>query len=219
MDAVWKPLISKQQMKKLLFLFFLCTTFSLHAQIQHGEDDDEFRLIDAGIIAGANFSQVDGDFLAGFNKLGFNGGAIAQINFNQSWSIGFEIDYSQKGSRTRPDPDIINTYKLKFNYAEIPVFVNYKDHNRLIFSAGLAYGRLFSFAEYINGYETIYPESPFKKDELSYHIGGTFLIGENKHFGVNFRFQESIIVIGPSNMPNVVGLANRLLSLRGVYYF
>ncbi|MBC8173012.1 MAG: PorT family protein [Chitinophagales bacterium] len=206
-------------MRGYTFLFFLYTSFSLCAQIQHGSDDDKFRLIDAGLILGANFSQVDGDNLDGFNKLGLNTGGIAHINFNPNWSLSFEILFSQKGSRTRPDPDLINTYKLVLNYADVPVAINYKDRNRMIFSAGLAYGRLFSFAEYLNGNETNFPNDPFKNDELSFHVGGTILVGELKHFGVNFRYQQSLTTIGPSINPRVVGLTNKLLSLRGIYYF
>ena len=123
---------NQQFMLKLVFFIFLCTSLSLQAQIQHGKDDDAFQLIDAGLILGANFSQIDGDYLAGFNKLGLNGGAIAQINFNSNWSLSFELSYAQKGSATRPDPDLLNTYKLVLNYAEIPIAINYKDQNRLI---------------------------------------------------------------------------------------
>ncbi|MBC8047484.1 MAG: PorT family protein [Fimbriimonadaceae bacterium] len=205
-------------MNRILFFIFLCTSFSLQAQIKHGKDDDQFRIFDVGLIAGFNASQVDGDNLAGFYKMGLNTGGVAHINFNEDWSLSFEILFTQKGARTRPDPDAINVYKLTMNYAEVPVAINYNDQNRFIFSAGLGYGRLFKVVELINGLDNNNDDA-FYSDEVSYHFGGTILIGEEKHFGVNFRYQGSITAVGQSLNPTLPGAINRLLSFRGIYYF
>lgn len=208
-------------MKRNLFVFiFLCTCFSLRAQIQHGKDDDKFRLIDAGPVIGFNASQVDGDLYAGFYKFGINAGAAANINFNQQWSLGFEILFSQKGAHSNFSENNTNdVYNLTLNYAEIPVMINYKDQNRMIFSAGLAYGRLLEYKLIYNG-SVIRNDDAYYNDELSYHIGGTLLTGENKHFGINLRYQGSITAIGVAS-PNsrLAGAINRLISVRGIYYF
>lgn len=197
----------------------LCTPFYLFAQINAGDpNDQDFHVFEGGLSAGINFSQVDGDDLAGFNKLGFQAGPILHINWTQNWSTSFEILFTQKGSRTRPDPNIINTYKLTMNYAEIPVLMNYNDKNRLIFQAGLAYGRLFSVDEKINGYANTNNDA-FYNSELSYVVGGTILLGENKHWGANVRYQGSITTVGESSNANVLGLVNRVIAFRGTYYF
>ena len=88
------------------FLIWCCilSTMAVQAQIMHGNKDDNFRVFDAGVIVGMNFTQVHGDNLAGFNKFGLNTGAIAHINLNKSWSVSFEVLYTQKGSATFPDP-------------------------------------------------------------------------------------------------------------------
>jgi hypothetical protein len=47
-------------------------------------------------------TQVDGDDLAGFNKIGINVGPIIHINFNPNWSASMELLYSQKGHVQNP---------------------------------------------------------------------------------------------------------------------
>lgn len=206
-------------MRIILFSILLLPLLTTNAQIQHGPKDDNFRAFDAGAILGFNASQVDGDNLAGFNKLGFNTGAVAHINFNRQWSLGFELLFSQKGSSSFPNDNQTDTYKLTLNYAEVPVFVTFNDKSRMLFQAGFAYGRLFNVKEIINGVENLNNEDAFEKDELSYLFGATILVGANKHFGINIRYEGSITSIGNSSNPQVSGLINRLITLRGVYYF
>jgi hypothetical protein len=202
----------------LIIAAFLIAT-GLQAQIAHGNKDDNLRVFDAGVALGLNFSQVHGDNLAGFNKIGFTGGVLTHINFDPNWSIGLEVNYSQKGSATFPDPNDPFEYKLSMQYAEIPVLVNFNDKNRLIFSGGLAYGRLFSVREVVNGNETSNISEAISNDELSFIMGGTILIGEMRHFGANFRYQRSITTVGESAQRNVPGLINVALTIRGIYYF
>lgn len=202
-----------------ILLAFLAGTITLNAQINAGNPESTtFTVFEGGIYAGMNLSQVDGDNYAGFNKLGLNAGPVVHINFTPTWSVSLEIDYTQKGSRSKPDPNNFNTYHLSMQYVEVPVLANYNDKNRLIFQAGLAYGRLFGVKEVINGVTNSNTEA-FYNDELSYVVGGTFLIGDLKHFGVNVRYEGSITAVGVSANPNVVGLVNRLITIRGVYYF
>lgn len=206
-------------MRIIIFLALFTSFITVSAQINAGDPkNNEFHLFDAGFSAGANFSQVDGDALAGFNKFGINAGPMVHVNFSPNWSASLELLYSQKGARTKPNLVTFNTYLLALDYAEVPVLANYNDKNRLIFQAGLAYGRLINVKEQVNGINTN-NEAAFYNDELSYIVGGTFLLGELKHWGVNMRYQGSITTIGPSANPKVVGLINRQLSLRGIYYF
>ncbi|HAE12861.1 MAG: PorT family protein [Chitinophagales bacterium] len=205
----------------LFFTVLVLGHFLTFGQIQHDPKDDEFHVFDAGIVGGINFTQVHGDNLAGFNKIGMNAGGIAHINFRPGWSVSFEVLYSQKGSATYPDPNDQSAfeYKLQLDYAEVPVLINYLDHNRLIAFAGLSYGRLFRAREVINGNETPNIEEGLRTSDLSYVFGGTFLIGETRHWGAQFRYQQSFLAIGDSAQPNVPGLLNVVISLRGIYYF
>ncbi len=204
-------------MRIIIFLTLALSYQALYAQINAGKpDDNTFRVFEGGVAAGVNFSQVDGDNYAGFNKIGLNAGPLVHINFNANWSLSLEIDYSQKGSKTKPDPNNYNTFIMQLHYVEVPALINYNDKNRLIFQAGAAYGRLFySYAE-ASG---IPFEGTYENDEISYVIGGTFLLGELKHWGVNVRYQGSVTSVGAPMNVNAVGLVNRLITFRGIYYF
>jgi hypothetical protein len=206
-------------MRKLFFIIFLSTSFSLCAQqVDYGIGGSKaFQVFDAGLEIGVNASQVDGDNLAGFNKIGLTTGVIANVNFSKNWFLSFELLYTQKGSHTAPGA--YNTYTLKMNYAEVPVLFNYNDRNRLLFGAGLAYGRLFGTKEYINGYENTIEDGTYFTNELSYILSGTFLAGQKKNIGINFRYQGSITSVGKSSNVLVSGLVNRLICLKGIYYF
>lgn len=204
-------------MRVFLFLFCFLFAAAAHSQIVHDPSDKDFRVFDAGAVIGFNASQVDGDNLAGFNKIGLNAGATAHINLDEHWSVSFELLYSQKGSRSATNSS--SNYKLTLNYAEVPVLINFNDKSRMMFHVGGAYGRLFSLTELINGIENLNNDDAFEKSEISYILGATVLMGKTKHFGLNIRYQGSITSIGKSANPQVSGLTSRLISLRGMYYF
>jgi len=59
----------------LAFLF----TSSAHAQKYY---EDDYRTFFGGLLLGTNFSQVDGDNYAGYNKTGLNVGGIMYARLN-----------------------------------------------------------------------------------------------------------------------------------------
>src|SRR5688572_11278489 len=83
----------------------------------------------AGLLGGIVTSQVDGDTYAGYNKAGLFGGAFVskRISPESRWTALFEITYIQKGSRKVPHPDRGDyvDYKLKLDYAEVPLLLKY----------------------------------------------------------------------------------------------
>lgn len=104
----------------------------------------------AGMSAGFNACQIDGDLLAGFDKIGLTAGIRTVIEFESVWNVSMEFLYSERGSR----PDVFNpTYdpdiNISLKYVEIPVFVSLGDwyqeegdYYKASFQAGLSYGRL-----------------------------------------------------------------------------
>src|SRR6185295_17478463 len=121
----------KKMISKILFrsatagvALFLLTCFPQRLLAQ-GKPE---QVIKAGIIAGLNFSQIDGDDFARYNKFGINAGGTALIKFHKNWSAGFELLFSQKGSREFGTPN--NGYsirRIKLSYIEVPVMINYHD--------------------------------------------------------------------------------------------
>ncbi|QNL22178.1 outer membrane beta-barrel protein [Hyphobacterium sp. CCMP332] len=75
-------------------------------------------------IAGFNASQLDGDRMAGFNKLGLLLGGSAGVNLKENFKVELRILYSQKGSRfTDKDPVDLN---FRLNYLDFPMVFRYR---------------------------------------------------------------------------------------------
>jgi hypothetical protein len=110
--------------------------FSLSILLFHSNvNAQNFKLM---LSSGINFSQVNGDKLAGFHKLGLVAGAgvSRKISNNQQWS--FEFLYSEKGSKdivTLGDP--IQDTIFKFNYIEIPFCYHYQFKPKLNLQFGV----------------------------------------------------------------------------------
>lgn len=78
----------------------------LMATLAHGQR------FEAGLLAGFNGSQVEGDSFKGYHKPGVLAGLFVQTDIVPAVFAGMEIKYSQKGSRRRirprdPEPEVI----------------------------------------------------------------------------------------------------------------
>lgn len=114
------------------------------------------------VSAGINLSQVDGDEVYGFKKVGFNGGPSVIIPFgkDKKWSITLELLFSQLGSRQRSVYSATDTivkkdslkfydgYRLSLNYVQIPVIVHFTDRRFIAGGLGFQYGQLVGVTEY-----------------------------------------------------------------------
>ncbi len=167
--------------------------------------------IRAGLIAGVNLSQIDGDNLAGYNKIGLNLGGTAHWFFNENVSLNFEILYTQKGSSSSPRDGIVTIpVKFKLDYVEVPVLFNYHDRGKVSFGGGLAYGRLVRNRIEIAG-------SPVKsvfKNDFSGILNGTVNLKEQ--LALNIRYQYSLVSIGGFQQSNMY---NHFFSIRLIYMF
>jgi len=178
------------------------------------------QYIQAGLIAGLNATQVDGDTKAGFYKLGLNLGVTALIPLSDQFSTSIEILYSQKGSYERspsnsPTPDPL---KLRLNYLDVPILLNlkFKQEDKMIFSAGIAIGTLVSFKHFEDGLEQLWPTNPFKKLDINWTVGASYEFLE--HFYFNLRYAKTIGHIGFVNvLGDPSGKVNRLISFRLIY--
>ena len=161
----------------------------------------EDRKFYGGLIAGANFAQVDGDYFAGYYKVGMNVGGVMYARLSDHWAGSMEILYSQKGSRSNAPREItpgfsINTYGIDLNYAEVPVMINYYDDGKTFWGAGLSYGRLGTSNEYVttsSGGSYDQSKFPFKKSDLNILLGGSLHM--YKGLFLNLRFQYSVLSI------------------------
>jgi hypothetical protein len=116
-------------------------------------DFSKAQVIKGAAIAGFNLSQVDGDEVYGFYKVGLNIGAAAIWPLSDKFEFTIETIYSQKGSYQKPqyNDSLSGEYKLKLNYLEVPVLFHYNDKNIVSFGLGLSWGRLTGVEEYEHG--------------------------------------------------------------------
>ena len=169
--------------KKALFfsLFIFASTFVSNAQT--------FR---AAIIAGGNFSQIDGDDLAGFDQAGLHLGGTVMIPFYNNWSAAVEILYSQKGMQSTQNksfPD--NNIDLRLDYVELPVMIRYTDKDKFTGGVGVSYSRFLS-SKYVRNsilYEPELPDGVFKESDIMLKIDGGYFI--TKNFYVNAGWATS----------------------------
>jgi hypothetical protein len=120
------------------------------------------------LSAGINLTQVDGDEVYGYNKVGFNGGPSIIIPFGRQgkWSVTMELLFSQMGAFQKTPSDFVDTvpdtlpgafyygYKLNLNYVQIPLLVHFTDKKIIAAGAGFAYGQLVDVKEWENGIQT-----------------------------------------------------------------
>lgn len=203
----------------LLLLFTVLHTLS-------AQNDDEEGLFTASIIAGINFSQIDGDEDAGYSKVGFNGGARGGIRFGDRMELCTEILFSQKGSYIRA---INKTYHL--NYMEVPVLFYYKDweavdknnrkYMRVMVGGGFSYSRLLNAT--IKQYGARLDEGQpgyinFLSNDLMFMLDANVFFTRN--LGLNLRWSRSLISIAekPTNQA-VSYVISHLITLRLLFRF
>lgn len=182
-------------------------------------------------MAGANFTQVDGDNYAGYHRVGINAGGIVYAKFDEHLAASIEILYSQKGSRgtyaqENGNHDVVDAYKLRLNYAEVPLQLCYFDRRRSHFGAGISIARLVSVKEEgtLNGvpFEE-FDKYPVNKMDYNFIIGGNLHLWQGLF--LNARFQYSLVPIrkGSDNIPTSFAgrneQYNNMWTVRMMYLF
>lgn len=198
--------------KLLLFVFIMIIVNSANSQ--------DFN---AKILFGGAFSQVDGDAFGGYNKVGVSTGIGIQRELKNNWSAGFELLYTQKGSRKRVDPDDPNPaiFILKFNYLEMPLLAYYNVGN-FNFYGGPSIGYLIN-GKRDTGLGFIDLKSDeINKTEIAFKTGVSYALNENLEFSI--AHSSSLLRIGNPYLGGVYlfsrnGLYNRLFIASLSYKF
>lgn len=169
----------------LISIFCLLLSAGLTAQI-----------FSAGLAAGGNFSQIDGDLVAGYSKLGLNAGVFSQVAINNNMSAQIEILYSQKGSSSvlfNAD-QYVNDFRYLLDYIEIPILFNYHE-SKFLFSGGLSVNRLVRSAYFTQGVEDVnyFNAEPAADIDLCMMAGVTYMF--NSRLGAQLRGSYSLTPI------------------------
>lgn len=168
------------------YFFFVALLFSA---ISYSTSAQDFV---AGPLAGMSFSQVDGDFHAGFHKPGINIGGFVYRPISENWDIQMEIAYTQKGSRKKPnyDNNDYTDYEINLQYIQIPLLAKFH-YKSFSAEAGVSIGSLLASEELWEGSPLVSDdEVPFKDMEYATLFGVNYHI--NKRLWVNVRWSYSI---------------------------
>lgn len=193
----------------VLFLFLYCV----------GIGNSQAGFQGAGVL-GLTTSQIDGDSLLGFNKLGLSTGI--KVRFNVSKKIGGHVEllYSQRGSSTnlftRKDEHSIT----KLNYFELPAYFTFNDwymegegYFKMSGHLGLSYAALISSSIQ----NTIYSDEGFSKSDLSYIFGATFHF--TKKWALTVRYTRALTRLLEDEALSNKHLLTYFWTIRTEYYF
>jgi Outer membrane protein beta-barrel domain len=210
------------------FLLIIIFCFSTNLAFAQYEEDNEIRTFFGGIMLGVNASQVSGDGITGFHKLGLNVGAMTYIKLSNNIALSMEMLYNEKGSNYWKGVDAVllntqgklyNKYRITLPYAEIPVLLNIFDQRKSNAGLGISYGQLFNNSEVLDSVD-ISKAFPMNKSDINLIINGSLML--NAHWGINLRYNYSMLNIRKT--PNIDLLHrseqfSRLYSLRCMYLF
>ncbi|WP_340111613.1 porin family protein [Maribellus mangrovi] len=198
-------------MKRLLLISFLVLTANLIFA----------QRFDAGLIAGFNGTQVEGDELRGYHKVGALGGIYVQTDIAPAIVAGMEIKYSQKGARKKYDPKKpdVDKYVMRLGYIDIPLFMGFRANERSMIIGGIAPGILIHSKELNSDGEI--PEQDrqtFNTFDLQPFVGFQFDFLER--VSLDLRLAISVIPCSDQAGSNYYfhnGLFNNVISLAFYY--
>ena len=169
---------------RILPLLFFCgiLTYTTNAQSFGG-----------GLIAGASTSQVAGDMLGGFNKIGIRTGAYTNLKVKENISFQFEITYIEKGSKN-PNIHKKNIAEITLSYVEVPISINLQQKENLGVEVGILPAFLIN-AEMNDYFWEIKIDPAFEKYDFGVFAGINYHITDN--IILNTRISNSIIPIRP----------------------
>jgi hypothetical protein len=187
-------LMAKSSKYLLLLLLLLSLSPSLLAQRFKG-----------AVMGGMNISQVDGDEVYGYHRVGAHVGLAAILPLKK-WDITLETVFNQKGAYEGvqfPGDTLNGKYDLRLNYVEIPLLAHFTDKNRYTVGAGFSYGRLVSSKEVEHG-GVIPPYSDtvaFSKNDYCVLVDLQIRVWKQLKF--NIRYSYSMVPIRERTFYNI----------------
>lgn len=173
---------------------------------------------EAALWAGANFSQIGGDDLAGFNHGGFAGGTRVTYPVNERWQVGGEIYFSHRGSQrnVEEEPPGKGAWdKAALNYIDIPLIVVYQPTDRIVGYGGLGVGILLGgdiFSETVANNV----EGEFKSTDFFGQLGLGYKL--SNRLEAMLRYQLSVANFSEAESQVITEYGNRLVWITGLFH-
>jgi hypothetical protein len=180
--------------------------------------DSQGQTFRGGLVFGTNASQINGDFIAGFNKIGLHLGLKVASDIREKTALSIELLYSERGSRT--GSRFTNPFTIFINYVEIPVLLTLKDweqegYYKMHFEAGASLGRIINEkVKDVGGNVNI---DGLNQTDLSLIVGAT--IYSNQQLGFSIRYTHSVNLLRDERKhPGLSRYRGYFLTLRAVYF-
>jgi len=141
-------------------LIFLLTT-----TVSYGQN------FEAYIIGGVSFSQIDGDKLAGYNKVGLVAGGMTSFELKGGWSFQQEIVYYQRGSKATVEQLSLDNFSIKrLDYIDIIAQAKYALNDKWGLLAGLGYGAFVNVKSDVTENKSLYKSDLFGTIGVEYQL-------------------------------------------------
>jgi hypothetical protein len=234
-------------MKKVLYtLLTLCLLFTFCDDAFGQKSRKRKRLkqrFRAGVVAGFNLSQIDGDLYSGFDKINFEGGICGTARFDYRSEIVIEFLYVGKGSRFgnfregRSDNNLNNS--IAMHYVEVPFLFRHKWNSTpkgYFVEVGVSFARLIgtqidqlslnSKGIYFDDFVEDFERNEFTGlagvgYQFSDHFGIKLRVGValNRFFDRRDEIENKPVSFGMPEEKTVVSMRNYRLGFSGVYFF
>ena len=169
-------------MKKNIVCLLFCGFLSISSQAQS---------FGGGISIGLSTSQISGDHLGGFNKIGLISGVYTNLKIKKNLSAQFEITYIEKGSKN-PNIQEDNLAEISLSYAEIPISISLQQNKDIKIEAGILPAFIIK-SEMNDLYSEISISPKFSSYDFGVFLGLNYSITEK--IILNSRISNSIIPI------------------------
>jgi hypothetical protein len=177
--------------------------------------------IQFGLTAGVNTSDVVGDGLGGFRKIGITAGVFAFKPISEKGNLEIQLLFFQKGSQQLPRPEegIYDAYKLQLNYIDLPVFYVF-EVSKWEVALGPSFGWLLSQKEE-DFFGLANTTNPFNNFELAANAEIRWNPADN--FRLALRYHLAILpsrhnIVG-ANLATLRGQHNQAILLSGAFIF
>lgn len=185
-------------MKKLFSVFFLLIIFNFYLIAQSGRSQ-------FGLKAGVNIANVDVEDSEDWDaKTGFHAGGLVHIHVDQHFAVQPELMFSAQGGED-------GNVKLKLNYINLPVLLQYMTNSGFRLQTGPQVGFLLS-AETETGDVEVDVDDNLKSVDFAWSFGAGYIFPSR--FGIDARYN-----LGISNINDVspAEARNRVFQV-GIFY-
>lgn len=210
-------------MKRFLLIVSIVGLYSM-TYAQRSTTTSNFR---GGVRAGFTTSQISGDDLVGFHKLGACAGVYTcyPLTENGNLKLQLEIDFTMKGSHSYfpKNTNMTSKYVLNVGYFEVPLLLRWRFARLTIrgnsdfeFEVGPMFGiKLYQRERDIYG--IIQGRPDFNRFEFAAMAGLSYMF--NEHHGLSFRYSNSILKVRKPNWAVNRGIKMQYHSVLMLTYF